>query len=234
MSTGKDNLAGMLKDLQAGSVMFMQQKKTGSARGAAKRGGFASEVKLKGFVEGRGADLAEDGLRASAPAIIAKSGLVGVVPGALLAQPLLRLHPLEGPGAPHDPACDTDSQTLHCRTYRLRRRLCPSRAIRPQDGFTPWSPAGASTAAQSLHAKASDQGAGHKQWLACFHCLPKHVGVDLLGLSRVFQAAVHMLLCLHSVGCCGQSSCFHSAIVRSSCRLQFLLLLFLLLLGRHL
>lgn len=44
MSTGKDNLAGMLKDLQAGSVMFMQQKKTGSARGAAKRGGFALQV----------------------------------------------------------------------------------------------------------------------------------------------------------------------------------------------
>ena len=50
------------------------------------------------------ADLAQDGLRARAPAAVAKGGFVGVVPGPLPAQPLLSLHALECPGRSVIPA----------------------------------------------------------------------------------------------------------------------------------
>lgn len=53
------------------------------------------------------ADLAQDGLRARAPAAVAKGGFVGVVPGPLPAQPLLSLHALERPGGSVIPAAKT-------------------------------------------------------------------------------------------------------------------------------
>ena len=45
-------------------------------------------------------DLAQGSLRAGAPAAVAEGGLIGVVPGALLVQPILRTHPLKRPLRP--------------------------------------------------------------------------------------------------------------------------------------